>query len=99
MDNESLTVQSLEKVAQMAEEMENSYKEKIEVLQLQVEDAYKMLERYILENEKLTNEIQELKAGLEKHTEWNKISMALYVFLFVYGLVYGAYAKSHEQEL
>lgn len=99
MENESLTIQSLEKVAQIAEEMENSYKEKIEILQLQVEDACGMVERYILENEKLTREIQELKAGLEKHNEWNKISMALYAFLFVYGLVYGAYAKSHEQEL
>lgn len=99
MENESLTLQSLEKVAQIAEEMENSYKEKIEILQLQVEDACGMVERYILENEKLTREIQELKAGLEKHNEWNKISMALYAFLFVYGLVYGAYAKSHEQEL
>lgn len=86
------TIQSLEKVAQMAEEMENSYKEKIEVLQLQVEDACGLMERYIVENEKLTNQ-------LEKHKEWNKISMALYIFLFVYGLVYGVYAKSHQQEL
>lgn len=99
MENETLALQSLEEVAQMAEEMENNYKEKIEILTLQVEDASGMMERYIQENETLTEEIQDLKTALEKHAEWNKLSMALYILLFVYGLVYGAYAKSHEQEL
>jgi hypothetical protein len=86
------TIQSLEKVTQMAEEMEDNYKEKMEILQLQVEDACGLVERYILENEKLIHQ-------LEKHNERNKIYMALYILLFVYGLVYGAYVKSHEQEL
>lgn len=99
MESESLTIQSLEKVAQMAEDMENNYKEKIEILNIQVEDTCRILERYIVENETLTAEIQDLKTGLEKHAEWNKLSMAIYILLFVYGLVYGAYAKSHEQEL
>jgi hypothetical protein len=88
--------QSLEK---MVEDMENDYKEKIEILHLQVEDACRLVERYIVENEKLANHIDTMKDALDKHTEWSKLSMAIYVLVFVYGLVYGAYFKSHEQEL
>lgn len=99
MENESLAIESLEKVARMAEEMEENYKEKIEILNIQVEDTCRILERYILENEKMAEKIQDLNNGLEKHTEWNKISMALYVLLFVYGLVYGKYFGTHQPEL
>ena len=91
--------QSLEKIGDMVEEMENEYKEKIEILHLQVEDACRLVERYIVENEKLANHMDTMKDALEKHTEWSKLSMAIYVLVFVYGLVYGAYFKSHEQEL
>jgi hypothetical protein len=83
----------------MVEDMENDYKEKIEILHLQVEDACRLVERYIVENEKLANHIDTMKDALDKHTEWSKLSMAIYVLVFVYGLVYGAYFKSHEQEL
>ena len=84
---------------QSLEKMVEDYKEKIESLHLQVEDACRLVERYIVENEKLANHIDAMKDALDKHTEWSKLSMAIYVLVFVYGLVYGAYFKSHEQEL
>lgn len=78
----------LELVAQM----EKRYEEKFDILQLQMEDAYGMIERYIIENNKLAKSVKD-------YDEWNKIHTALYLFLFVYGMIYGVYFKSHEQEL
>ena len=98
MDNYSSFAMS-EKVAKMAESMEERYENQVEILKLQVEDACGMVERYIVENERLTHEMQDLRTVLEKHNEWNKISMALYMLLFVYGLVYGKYFGTHQQEL
>lgn len=92
MNQDSLTIASLEKVAQMTEEMEKRYEERIEILQLQVEDAYGMIERYIIENEKFAKSVND-------NQEWNKIYIAMYLLLFVYGMIYGVYFKSHQQEL
>lgn len=73
------TIESLEKV-------ENNYKEKIDILEIQVEDAYRMIERYILENERL-GERDASRASM------TRLQIAVSLLIFVYGWLYGSYFK------
>lgn len=83
---------TLENIGNMADEMEQRYEEQIDLLKFQVDDACSMAERFLEENEQLKTDIKEYK-------DWRKVHCALYFLLFVYGLVYGAYFKTNQQEL
>ena len=84
--------EAFDNTARMADDMEERYGTKIEMLQVQLSDAYIMAESYIEDNDNLKDRIHELRA-------WTKVHYAMYFFLFVYGLVYGAYFRTKEQEL
>lgn len=84
--------EALDNIGRMADDMEQRYETKIEILQVQLSDAYMMAESYAEDNDKLNDSIRELR-------DWNKVHYALYFFLFVYGMVYGAYFRTKEQEL
>lgn len=66
------------------------YKEKIEILEIQVEDAYRMIERYILENERLGERVQTEE---EKRVSMTRLQIAVSLLIFVYGWLYGSYFK------
>lgn len=79
-----LTTESLEKVAQMADEMEENYKEKIELLEIQRDDLLQITERLIVENERLLEEKDASKLCLY---------YAGTLLVFVYGMIYGVYMR------
>lgn len=90
---------ALENIGNMAQEMEDRYDEKIELLQLQFEDACKQAEKYItenktlkLENEELVYEVGSLIAeGREARRSFTAFQLAVSLLIFVYGIMYGAY--------
>lgn len=49
--------------------------------------------------EKLIEENESLEEENNAYKDWVKLHYALYFLFFVYGLVYGAYFKTHQQEL
>lgn len=79
---------TLEKIGHM----EERYEAQIDLLRFQIDDVSNMTETLIGENEVLKVDLKELR-------EWRKVHYALYFFLFVYGMVYGAYLKREQQEL
>ena len=40
-----------------------------------------------------------LKTNISQYKDWNKVHYALYFFLFIYGMVYGVYFRTKQQEL
>ena len=84
--------EALDNIERMADDMEQRYENRIEILQVQLSDAYMIAESCIEENEELKDSIRELRG-------WTKVHYALYFFLFVYGMVYGAYFTTKQQEL
>jgi hypothetical protein len=83
---------ALENIQRMADEMEERYENKLDLLQFQVDDACKMAERFLEEKEAL-------KIDIKEHKDWRKVHYAIYFFLFVYGMVFGAYCRTKQQEL
>jgi hypothetical protein len=88
--------EALENIGKMANEMENTYKEKIEILELQVEDMSRIAERYLVDNETLTDELDDYRRW---HKTSNMLPIALSLLMFVYGLVFGVYLNREQQEL
>ena len=54
-----------------------------------------------LEGEKHDMEFENelLKTNIDQYNDWNKVHYALYFFLFIYGMVYGVYFRTKQQEL
>jgi DNA-directed RNA polymerase specialized sigma54-like protein len=81
---ESLTCESLDKVARMAEEME----EKIEILEFQRDDLCRMVEQFILENEDLKERLTQEE---DSRASYTRLQIAVSILFFVYGLLYGSF--------
>lgn len=92
MDEHERATEALEKIGKMADDIEESYEKKIELLEFQVEDAYNIAEQAFQEKHNLQTELHEVRG-------WKKVHYAVYFFLFVYGLVYGAYFCRKREEL
>jgi len=84
--------EALKNIGRMADEIEENYEKKIELLQFQVDDACKMAERFLTQNNMLKDDIKDYK-------EWRKVHGAMYFFLFVFGMVFGVYFRTKQQEL
>jgi hypothetical protein len=80
----SLACESLEKVARMAEEME----EKMEILEIQRDDLCGMVERFILENEELREKVAYEQ---ESRASFTRFQLAVSVLIFLYGMMYGSF--------
>ena len=101
-ENYKNATEALENIANMAQEMEDRYEEKIEVLRLQVDDAVKIAEKYIIENTALKTENDELVhevGGLiaearEARRSFTAFQFAVSLLIFVYGMMYGTYFKT-----
>lgn len=81
---EGLACESLDKVARMAEEMED----KIEILEFQRDDLCRMVEQFILENEDLK---ERLTYEEDSRASYTRLQIAVSVLVFVYGLLYGSF--------
>ena len=84
----TLTSETLQNIERMAEEMEK----KIESLEYQRDHICKTAEELYEEN-------KILKETLQRYKESDKIYYAFYLLVFVYGLLYGVYFKTNQQEL
>jgi regulator of replication initiation timing len=86
-------------IGNMAQEMEDRYEEKIEILKLQFEDACAQAEKYIIENKNLKIENDELVHEVgsliveaqEARRSFTGLQLAISALIFAYGLFYGAY--------
>ena len=92
MEEHNTAAEALDNIQTMADEMEERYERQVDLLKLQVEDASSLAEEYFQKTHDLHSELAELR-------DWNKVHYALYFFLFVYGMVYGAYFTTKQQEL
>jgi hypothetical protein len=80
---------ALKRVGDIAEQMEEEYKEKIELLEFQRDDLLKWLQRVVDENDILTERIKDNKLYLY---------YAVSLMLFVYGMIYGVYMNKVSNE-
>jgi regulator of replication initiation timing len=94
--------EALENIGNMAQEMEDRYEEKIEILKLQFEDACAQAEKYIIENKNLKIENDELVHEVgsliveaqEARRSFTAFQIAVSLLVFVYGMMYGTYFKT-----
>ena len=52
-----------------------------------------------VEKDDIEFENELLKTNISQYKDWNKVHYALHFLLFVYGLVYGVYFRTKQQEL
>lgn len=84
--------EALENIGRMADEMENTYKEKIEILELIRDEAIATLEKYMDENKELRQHMAELfTEEQDERRSFTVLQLAVSMLIFVYGMIYGSY--------
>jgi hypothetical protein len=101
MEETKTANEALENIGKMAQEMEERYEDKIELLQFQFEDACKMAERYLVKNKELEVENEELvyevgsmiTEAQEARRSFTAFQLAVSILIFLYGMMYGQYFR------